>query len=258
MATKKHKKRKKGQTLDLVGGISWAWSSAIFKILLQQLLNFAHCKEFCGKRKQKTFWLQKVFGRDFVGLRWCNICHVWLSSAGLNTLTQIILRLNLTLQVLKKFLPCFILHCYSRVCIFNFFFRNLFGVVHSGWKKNIEFAEKKFVHSVGGLFLLCQNNSQKLFGFLLLLLTSSRICSFQLKKDVSKTQWANISIGAVMKKQKKCNWFVQNSAFFCKWILADDIAQFSVRFTLYVEVFAIFSQSIDGMARISTGIPSFI
>ena len=90
---------------------------------LQQLLNFAHCKEFCGKRKQKTFWLQKVFGRDFVGLRWCNICHVWLSSAGLNTLTQIILRLNLTLQVLKKFLPCFILlHCYnSRVCIFNFF-----------------------------------------------------------------------------------------------------------------------------------------
>ena len=135
-----------------MGGISWAWSSAIFKILLQQLLNFAHCKEFCGKRKQKTFWLQKVFGRDFVGLRWCNICHVWLSSAGLNTLTQIILRLNLTLQVLKKFLPCFILHCYSRVCIFNFFFRNLFGVVHSGWKKNIEFAEKNLCILSEGFF----------------------------------------------------------------------------------------------------------
>ena len=45
---------------------------------------------------------------------------------------------------------------------------------------------------------------KKLLGFLLLLLTSSRICSFQLKKRCFKnTQCANLSIGAVIKRQNE-------------------------------------------------------
>ena len=93
---------------------------------MEATIRFCTLMEGIFWRKNKTFWLHKVFGRDFVGLRWCNICHVWLSSAGLNTLTQIILRLNLTLQVLKKFLPCFILHCYTVEFAFSTFFSEIF------------------------------------------------------------------------------------------------------------------------------------